>query len=54
MWSFFSRDTSKDFPFEIVDNVLGKILNHDEINFFTIFFFNIFIVLFLMTHLTMF
>lgn len=24
MWSFFSRDTSKDFPYEIVDNVAGK------------------------------
>ncbi|CAH1729958.1 unnamed protein product [Chironomus riparius] len=23
MWSFFSRDTSKDFPYEIVENVTG-------------------------------
>ncbi|XP_070491007.1 N-terminal kinase-like protein isoform X2 [Chironomus tepperi] len=23
MWSFFSRDTSKDFPYEIVENVAG-------------------------------
>lgn len=41
MWSFFSRDTSKDFPYEIVDNVAGKDkkLNklRDKINFSNIF-----------------
>lgn len=37
MWSFFSRDTSKDFPYEIVDNVAGKVQKfmklRDEIKF---------------------
>lgn len=41
MWSFFSRDSTKDFPYEIGENVAGKVLKFDsfgnEQNFFPIF-----------------
>lgn len=31
MWSFFSRDTSKDFPYEIIENVAGERLKMRKI-----------------------
>jgi hypothetical protein len=33
MWSFFSRDSTKDFPYEIVENIAGKLSSMDENQF---------------------
>lgn len=47
MWSFFSRDTSKDFPYEIVDNVAGKRDEKSQWNYFHTIIFPIFLLFFL-------
>lgn len=43
MWSFFSRDNTKDFPYEIVENVAGNCTVLDDSIFWT-FFSNIFVI----------
>lgn len=37
MWSFFSRDSTKDFPYEIIENVAGKVAFSLKINSLDIF-----------------
>lgn len=42
MWSFFSRDSTKDFPYEILENVSGETWNDVIFAFFLTF--NIFLL----------